>query len=167
MLALIYRVFGLFARLAPCAGIVFFPALMACHFRPTAGMIPAPTSHAWVPVFSMQGFRILADTEHVQRVPTENALLVTFVTLHDEARHTDSITFNRSRIRLLIRCAPVAFRSVSQDLALNDGPVVSHTEWRWLGSDAQEWHMPQSGATDDEFLRRTCAMLLGRGAEVG
>jgi len=25
----------------------------------------------------------------------------------------------------------------------------------------------QSGATDDEFLRQTCAMLLGRGAEVG
>jgi hypothetical protein len=110
-------------------------------------------------VFQAEGFRISADTQRVERVPAEDAMLVWFVSVHDKARTADSVTFDRGRIRLLVRCRPLSFRSVSQNLSLGNANPRSHLEWAWSGPSAPPWRVPEKGATDDEFLRRTCVLL--------
>jgi hypothetical protein len=127
--------------------------------RREADVIPLPDRAPWASVFQTPGFRISADTLHVEHVDAENAVLVWFITVHDQPRHADSLTFHRSRIRLLVRCKPFAFRSVSQDLTLDGEPPRSHIDWEWTGPRAPVWRVPERGATDDEFLRKTCILL--------
>ena len=144
-------------RTGVVATILFGGACARPSYRPTP--IPLAQPPAWVIVFSTPGFTVAADTQHVESVASERALLIWFLTRHDEARQSDSLRFNRSRIRLLVRCHPLGFRSVSQELALDDALPISHTEWAWRGPKAPAWRTPESGATDDRFLRQTCADL--------
>ncbi|SRR5579872_309004 len=144
-------------RTAVVATILFGCACARPTYRPTP--IPLAQPPAWAIVFAAPGFTVAADTQHVEKVASEHALLIWFLTLHDEPRQADSLRFNRSRIRLLVRCHPLGFRSVSQELALDDAPSISHTEWPWTGAKAPAWRAPELGATDDRFLRRTCADL--------
>jgi hypothetical protein len=53
----------------------------------------------------------------------------------------------------------LGFRSVSQELALDDALPISHMEWPWTGPEAPVWRTPELGTTDDRFLRQTCADL--------
>jgi hypothetical protein len=145
------------ARTAVVATALFGCACARPHYRLTP--IPLAQPPAWATVFSAPGFTVAADTQHVENVASEHALLIWVLTRHDETRQADSLRFNRSRIRLLVRCHPLSFRSVSQELALGDAPPISHTEWPWTGPKAPAWRMPESGATDDRFLRQTCADL--------
>jgi len=144
-------------RTAVVATILFGCACARPTYRPTP--IPLAQPPAWAIVFAAPGFTVAADTQHVEKVASEHALLIWFLTRHDETRQADSLRFNRSRIRLLVRCHPLGFRSVSQELALDDAPSISHTEWPWTGAKAPAWRAPELGATDDRFLRRTCADL--------
>ena len=145
------------ARAAVVASILFGGACARPTYRPTP--IPLAQPPAWATVFAAPGFTIAADTQHVENVASEHALLIWFLTRHEETRQADSLRFNRSRIRLLVRCHPLGFRSVSQELALDDAPPIFHMEWPWAGPKAPAWRAPELGATDDRFLRQTCADL--------
>jgi hypothetical protein len=136
---------------------------VACHsvrsdfFKP----IPLASAAPWATVMSEQAFRIALDTGHVSRGP-EGAHYMWFVTIHATPRTTNSMTFDRGRICLLVRCDPLAFKSVSQELALGDAPPVFHQTWPLKGPAAVPWRAPEAGATDERFLRESCRMIQKR-----
>lgn len=138
------------------------PCLLAALALATAcgtslAPIPAGERPPWVEVYSTQGFRIALDTAHVSPEP-EGAVLLWFITLHD-APLGDSNQFDRGRIRLLVRCNPLGFRSVSQELALGGARPARRTQWVWSGPNAPAWRVPAAGTTDAEFLARACTLL--------
>ena len=136
-------------------GLVF----TACHATPFGSQpIPLGDRPPFRAVLVDSGFRIAMDTAHVQKGP-DDGWLVWFITTHAEPRGPDSLRFDRGRIRLLVRCAPLAFKSVSQELALGDSRPVSHQQWRLNGPNAVPWRTPEAGATDDRFLRAACELL--------
>lgn len=128
-------------------------ALAACHPN-----IPRGDRPPYVPVLVDSGFRIAMDTIHVERGP-ENGWFIWFITTHAKPLERDSLRFDRGRIRLLVRCQPLAFKSVSQDLALGDARPVSRIHWPLSGPKAVGWQVPDSGATDHRFLRAACRLL--------
>ncbi len=126
--------------------------------RVESSPIPLASAPPWVQVLSTGGLRIALDTSRVQQGPN-GSLFMWFVTIHQTPRSSASIRFDRGRIRLLVRCTPLAFRSVSQELALGDALPVSHQEWPLDGTGAAPWRTPEPGATDDRFLREACRIM--------
>lgn len=128
----------------------------ACASTPA----PVPTGHGppWVEVFEVSGFRIAVDTDHVVQGP-EGGVLLWFITSHSRPQQVGTTRFDRGRLRLLVRCVPLGFRSVSQELALGDGPPIHRETWTWSGRDAPPWRVPAAGSTDDQFLQHACALL--------
>jgi hypothetical protein len=122
------------------------------------GPIPLASTAPWVQVFASDGFRIALDTSHVQKGP-EGGLFMWFVTLHAAPRSSDSFRFDRGRIQLLVRCRPLAFKSVSQELALGDAVPVFRQNWPVEGPGAAPWRTPEPGSTDDRFLREACRIV--------
>ncbi len=145
------------------AGLLFIAiCVAACHHgQGSAAPIASPAGPPWVDVFSGSGFRIAFDTSRVEQGP-DNGLFMWFVTVHAAPRSTGSLRFDRGRIRLLVRCSPLAFKSVSEDLALGDALPVFHQEWPLDGPNAPPWRTPEAGATDDRFLRESCRIVQHR-----
>ena len=137
--------------------------IAACRPAASTGAYPIPLGDRapWQAVLTDSGFRIAMDTLHVQR-GSANDWFVWFVTAHAAPRGPDSLRFDRGRIRLLVRCAPLAFKSVSQELALGTAPPVFHKEWNLHGRDSVTWNTPDTAATDGHFLRAACDILSRR-----
>ncbi len=102
------------------------------------------------------------DTTHLRRGP-DGGWIAWYVTRHAEPRGPDSMRFDRGRISLLVRCAPPAFKSLTEELALGDARPVFHQVWPSSGPDAVQWRTPEAGSTDAAMLRATCALLAARG----
>ncbi len=85
-----------------------------------------------------------------------------FIATHAEPQGADSLRFDRSRFRLLVRCDPLSFKSISQDLALGTAPPVSRTRWKLTGPDSVTWRVPAAGATDSVFLSESCRFVASR-----
>ena len=138
--------------------------LAGCRHAAAIGTAPIPLADRapWVAVFADSGFRIAMDSAHVERRGGDG-WLVTFVTTQPTPQGPDTLRFDRGRIRLLVRCEPLAFRSVSEELALGGAPPVFHKEWRRSGPDSSAWRAPAAGTTDDRFLRAACDRLGRRG----
>ncbi len=128
------------------------------HPRAEGRPIPLASAAPWVQVLSDPGFRIALDTGSVQPGP-DGGLFMSFVTIHQTPRSSGSIRFDRGRIRLLVRCDPLAFKSVSEELALGDAPPVFHQEWPLQGTGAAPRRTPKAGVTDDRFLREACRVV--------
>ncbi len=142
--------------------MVLTVSLAACHHEPgKATPIPLASAAPWAQVVSEPGFRIALDTSRVEPGP-EGGRFMSFVTVHAVPRSTNSIRFDRGRIRLLVRCSPLTFKSVSEELALGDAPPVFHQEWPVSGPQAAPWRTPEAGGTDDRFLRESCRIMHGR-----
>jgi hypothetical protein len=137
--------------------VAFAVVLAGCHRAAPIGAEPIPLADRppWVTVLADAGLRIAMDTAHVER--RGDAWRLTFVTTHAQPTGPDTMRFDRGRIALLVRCDPLAYRSVSQELALGDARPVFHEEWASGGPDAPAWRVPERGATDDRFLRAACA----------
>ena len=101
------------------------------------------------------------DTSRVVAGP-DRAWLVWFITLHAQAQGPDSMRFDRGRIRLLVRCNVLAFKSVSEELALGDARPVFHRDWPLTGPHAAQWRSPLAGATDGRLLGAACTLLRAR-----
>lgn len=140
------------------APLVALLCLVSCQSADTRP-IPLANRAPWRQVFRADStFRIAMDTTHVKPGPA-GTWFVWFVTTHAAPLGPDSLRFDRGRIRLLLRCDPLAFKSVSQDLGLGDARPVSHREWPLDGPNAVGWQSPKPGATDDQFIRAACAVL--------
>ncbi len=134
-------------------------ALAACHRAPIGSQpIPLPDAPPWLTLLADSTFRIAMDTAHLQPGP-QHGWFVWFVTAHARPQGPDSLRFDRGRIRLLVRCEPLAFKSVSQELALRGSRPVFHKAWPQTGPDSVAWRVPQPDATDARFLRAACALL--------
>ena len=138
-------------------------AFTGCRNASAIGSQPIPLADRppWQTVFSVSGFRIAMDTTHLQPGP-DQGWFVWFITTHAEPQGPDSLRFDRGRIRLLVRCDPVAFKSLSQELALGNSRPAFHQEWQLRGPNAVPWRTPKTGATDDQFLRAACGLLSER-----
>ncbi len=136
--------------------------LGACHHeRVNPTPIPLASAAPWVEVLSDAGFRIALDTSRVQPGP-DAGVFMRFVTIHATPRSRNSFRFDRARICLLVRCNPLAFKSVSQELALGDARPVFRQEWPLDGPQAVPWRVPEAGSTDDRFLRESCRLIRER-----
>ncbi len=153
----------------PRARPTFLPVLSlgllvaGCAHAPVLGSRPIPLADRppWQTLLSDSGFRIAMDTSRVEQAE-EGTWLIWFVTTHARAQGPDSLRFDRGRIRLRVRCDPLAFKSVSQELALGGARPVFHQQWPQSGPDAVAWRTPDAGATDDRFLRAACVTLTSR-----
>ena len=123
--------------------------------------IPLGDRPPWRTVLSDSGFRVALDTSRVEPGP-EGGTYLWLVSIHDAPRGPDSMRFDRGRIRLLVKCNPLAFKSVSQELALGAAPPVFRKDWPLSGPDSSAWNMPEAGATDDKFLRTACSIIGAR-----
>lgn len=123
--------------------------------------IPLVSRPPWVSVLADSGFRILMDTSRVVAGP-DRAWLVWFITLHAQVQGPDSMRFDRGRIRLLVRCNALAFKSVSEELALGDARPVFYRDWPLTGPNAAPWRSPPAGATDGRLLAAACTLLRAR-----
>ncbi len=138
-------------------------ALTCCRASLTTGSQPIPLADRapWQTVLADSTFRIAMDTAHVQRGPG-NGWMVWFITTHASPQGPDTLRFDRGRIRLLVRCTPLEFKSMSEELALGDSPPVFRQAWQLTGRDAVAWRVPQPGTTDAQFLRTACGYLVER-----
>ena len=132
--------------------------LLSCRSSPP---IPPADRPPWQALIVDSNFRIAMDTSHVTP-GSPGTSLVWFVTTHAAPRGPDSMRFDRGRIQLLVRCRPLSFKSVSEELALGDRRPIFHKAWPQRGPDSATWRAPDSGATDDQFLRAACAILEAR-----
>jgi hypothetical protein len=136
--------------------------LAGCHHTAPLGSqpIPLPDRPPWRVLLGDSTFRIAMDTRDVQRGP-EHTWWVWFITSHAHPRRTegDSLGFDRGRMRLLVRCAPLAFKSVSEELALGDAPPLFEKRWPVSGSDSAVWRAPEPESTDGRFLHAACRWL--------
>ncbi len=154
-------------RTGPIITLVLSLGLLFAGCRPAPGIVSPPIPLAdrapWQTLLADSTFRIAMDTSRLQPGP-DRTWLVWFVTTHAHPQGADSLRFDRGRIRLRVRCDPLAFESVSQELALGASRPVFHREWPQSGPDAAAWRVPEAGTTDDRFLRAACAVLAGRRA---
>ncbi len=143
--------------------LALFLLLAGCAKAPALGSRPIPLADRppWETVLSDSGLRIAMDTSRIEQAE-KGSWLVWFVTTHAHPQGPDSLRFDRGRIRLLVRCDPLAFKSVSQELALGGARPVFHQEWPPRGPNAGVWRVPEAGATDDRFLRAACGVLADR-----
>ncbi len=124
--------------------------------------VPVPDRAPWYVIYTVPGFRVAMDTTHLSSGP--GGVFVWYVNTHATPQGPDSMRFDRSRIELLVRCEPLAFKSVREDLALGDALPVFHQDWPLTGPRAAAWRVPEAGSTDGQFLRTTCRFLRRRGA---
>lgn len=110
-------------------------------------------------VLALPGFRVAMDSSRIQAGPEEGTWFVYFLNAHDQPRGPDTLRFDRARTALLVRCQPLEFKSVSEDLALGDAPPIFHQAWQLTGPNAVVWRVPDAGSTDDQLLRATCSIL--------
>ncbi len=138
-------------------------ALTGCRSGAPTGSQPIPLGDRapWHTVLADSTFRIAMDTARVQRGP-EDGWIVWFITTHAAPQGPDTLRFDRGRIRVLVRCTPLEFKSMSEELALGDARPVFRQQWRLSGRDAVAWRVPQAGATDAVLLRTACGILAGR-----
>ncbi len=146
-------------RMSRRVAVLLAACLAACHHgRVSPPPIPLASGAPWVEVLSDAGFRIALDTSRVEPGP-DGGVFMWFVTVHATPRATGSVRFDRARIRLLVRCNPLAFKSVSEELALGDARPAFRQEWPLDGPGAVPWRVPEAGSTDDRFLRESCRVI--------
>ncbi len=147
---------------APLAVLLLGVALGGCG-REALGTQPIPLADRppWQTLLTEPGFRIAMDTSRMRPGP-EHVWLLRFVTAHATPQGSDSLRFDRGRIRLLVRCHPLSFKSVSQELALGDSRPVFRQAWPPRGPHALPWRVPAADATDGRFLSAACAILEAR-----
>lgn len=133
--------------------------LAACRGGSSRQSIPLPHGPPWVMVFATPGFRVVMDSSRIEAGPDSGTWFVHLLDLHDQPRGPDTLRFDRGRTTLLVRCTPLGFKSVSEDLALGDASPIFHQAWQLTGPHAVAWRAPDSGSTDDQLLRAACSIV--------
>jgi hypothetical protein len=122
------------------------------------GSVAAPGGE-WLRVYTDTAFTVALDTSRVERI-ANNAFLVWFETRWARPHQTQAPgPFNRETIRTILRCRPVAYKTVHVSVSLDAGPVVAEQGGTVADAERQEWKVPAPDSADEHSFVAACAAL--------
>ncbi len=128
--------------------------------RPTEAA-SGSTTNPWVQVFADSALSVALDTSRIEPTSTGDYLLW-FETKWAQPRTTVEGPFNRESINTLLRCRPVAFKTVSVTVSYNDGPPIAHMGGALSDVASKPWKTPVARSADDGSFGRACAIITQR-----
>jgi hypothetical protein len=129
----------------------------ACEAARSSDATP-PTDPVWVQVYASDEHWVALDTAHAAR-NSDGSWLVWFETRHAAEREQDGRRFNRERIRSLLRCEALAFKTVHVAMTLDDGPVVYERGGTLDDASRAPFRTVRPGTVDLPSMTRACALL--------
>ena len=126
--------------------------------------ITPPTSSVslrWVRIFTDTAFTVELDTSRIEQTPTGDYLLwlETRWALPHQTRAPSP--FNRETIHTLLRCKPLAYKTVRVSVSLNAGPIIAEEGGSVADALATQWKVPKAGSADLGSFSEACTILQG------
>lgn len=114
----------------------------------------------WATVFFHTDLTVALDTTRMEPMP-DGSYLLWFQKIWVTPRKAESQPFNRELIHALVRCEPLAFKTVSVTLFFDEGPPVAKVGGSVSEATKEEWKTPIPGSADEGSFQQTCMNLDG------
>lgn len=114
----------------------------------------------WAIVFFHTDLTVALDTTRMEPMP-DGSYLLWFQKIWVTPRKAESRPFNRELIHALVRCKPLAFKTVSVTLFYDEGPPVAEAGGSVSEATKKEWKTPTPGSADEGGFQQACMNLGG------
>lgn len=129
------------------------------HGAGSEALSGTPLSTGLARVFTDTAFTVSLDTTRIERTSSD-AYLLWFETRWMRPHQTRAPSaFNRETIHTLLRCEPLAYKTIHVSVSLDAGPTIAEQGGTVADALGQPWKAPKAGSADIRSFSAACAIL--------